>query len=87
MPWAEIWGTGGRSPHKTFDVGTARASVPPNILRSTVIGCEANYELTKIKGVKEEFFSLKLRLLVKKRAIYVIYQLSDSRDSIMEIYS
>ena len=28
----------------------------PNILRSTVIGCEAKYELNK-RGLKEEFFS------------------------------
>jgi len=39
-------GTGGTVPLK-FEVGTAHASVPPNILRSTVFGCEAKYELTK----------------------------------------
>ena len=52
---------------------------PPNILRSTVIGCEAKYELTK-KSLKEEFFVLKSWFLVKKRVIYVMYQISDSRD-------
>ena len=52
---------------------------PPNILKSTVIGYEAKYELTK-KGLKEEFFVLKSRFLVKKTVIYVIYQISDSRD-------
>jgi len=45
---------------------------PPNILRSTVNGCEAKYKLTK-KGVNEEFFVLKSRffvkILVKKRVI------------------
>ena len=48
----------------------------PNILRSTVIGCEANYELSKKKGVKEELFVLKSRFLVKNviYVYYVIYQ-------------
>ena len=48
----------------------------PNILISTDIGSEANYELTK-KGVKEEFCVLKS---VKKRVVYVIHQISGSRD-------
>src|SRR6218665_2052981 len=43
---------------------------PPNILRSTVIGCEAKYELIK-KGLKEEFLVLKSRFLVKKRVICI----------------
>jgi len=51
----------------------------PNILRSTVIGCEAKYELTK-KRCQGGIFVLKSRFLVKKRVIYVIYQISDSRD-------
>ena len=41
---------------------------PINISRSTVIGCEAKYELTK-KGLKEDFCVLKKRFLVKKRVI------------------
>jgi len=45
------------------------------------MGCEAKYELTK-KSVKEEYFRLKLRLLVKKRrVIYVIYKISDKIES------
>ena len=45
--------------------GGGRPNVSPTILRSIVIGCEAKYELSK-KGVKEEFFVLKSRFLVKK---------------------
>jgi len=40
----------------------------PNILRSTVIGNEAKYEVTE-KGVKEEYLCLKLVFLVKKRGV------------------
>jgi len=35
-------------------VGDSPCIRPPNILRSTVIGCEIKYELTQ-KSVKEEF--------------------------------
>ena len=62
----DLGGTGGTVP-QDLRLGTAHASVPPNILRSTVIGCEAKYELTK-KVVKEEFCVLKS---VKKRVIYI----------------
>jgi len=45
------------------------------------MGRETKYKLTK-KGVKEEYFCLKLKLLVKKRGgIYVIYQISDKVES------
>jgi len=37
-----------------FEVGTAHASVPQNILRSSVKGCAGKYEVTK-KGEMEEF--------------------------------
>ena len=47
----------GRSP-QNIEVGDAHASVPPHILRTSVIGCEAKYELTK-KGLKEEFWVVK----------------------------
>jgi len=46
------------------DLGSMHPS--PNILRSTVIGREAKYELTKT-GLNEEFFVLKSGSLVKKR--------------------
>jgi len=39
-------GTGGRSPKK-FEVGGSPMHPSPNILRTSVIGCEAKYELTK----------------------------------------
>ena len=42
----DLWGTGGQCPKK-FEVGTTHASVSPNISRTTVIGCDAKYELTK----------------------------------------
>ena len=38
---------------------------PPNILRSTVMGCEAKYELTKKRCHKGMFLS-EIELLVKK---------------------
>jgi len=47
--------TGGTVP-QNLRWGDGPCILPPNILRSTVIGCEAKYELTK-KGVKEEFLS------------------------------
>ena len=34
----------------------AHASDPPNILRSSVIGCERKYEVSFKKGVIKEFF-------------------------------
>ena len=40
---------------------------PLNILRSTAIGCEAKYELTK-NGLKEEFSCSEIEALVKKRS-------------------
>jgi len=43
----------GDGPPTKFEVGTAHASVPLNILRITVIGCEAKIELTE-KGLQEE---------------------------------
>ena len=51
---------------------------PPNILRSTVFGCEAKYELTK-KGVKDQYF-LKEVFGQEKGIKYVIYQISDCGD-------
>src|SRR6218665_1344382 len=38
--------TGGRSP-KNFRWGKTHASVPPNILRSSVVGCGRKYEQSK----------------------------------------
>src|SRR6218665_1029862 len=53
--WVETWGLGGRPPNK-FEVGE-RPIRSPNILRSTVIGCEAKYELTKKRSQGEVFCS------------------------------
>src|SRR6218665_1125803 len=57
--WGRIWGWS-----QKIDVGSGPCIRPNYILRSTVIGCEAKYDLTK-KGVKEDFFVLKSRFLVK----------------------
>jgi len=50
-----LGGLGGRPPNK-FEVGE-RPIRSPNILRSTVIGCEAKYELTKKRSQGEIFCS------------------------------
>ena len=56
---------GGAAPPK-FEVGeTAHASVPTNILRSSVVGRARKYEQSK-KGVVKEFFSEIVVFLVKK---------------------
>jgi len=59
--------TGGRSPPKIWGGGTAHASVPPNILRSSVVGCAGKYEKS-IKGC----FSCEER---------VIYDIKHSKDT------
>src|SRR6218665_2799833 len=75
----DIEGTGGTVPPK-FEVGTARASAP-HILRSSVIECEAKYELTK-KRCQGGIFLSKIEVFVnKKGVIYVIYQISDKIES------
>src|SRR6218665_3909425 len=50
---------GGRSPPK-FEMGAGLCIRPPNISRSSVIGCVSKLKLSK-KGVIKEFFVLKLR--------------------------
>ena len=42
---------GRRSPQES-EVGDGPCIRPPNILRSTVIGCEAKYELTKKVSIR-----------------------------------
>ena len=71
-------GTGGRSPRK-LRWGDCPCIRPPNILRSNFMRCEAKYELTKKLGVKEEYFCLKLRFLVKKKGVIIICCRSDFR--------
>jgi len=70
----DLGGTRGRSPQNL------KWGDGPRILRSTAIGYEENYELTK-KDVKEEFFVVKSRFLIKKRVIIICYyiRISDSR--------
>ena len=52
-----LGGTGKTVPQKC-EVGDGPCICPPNILRSSVIGCAAKYELTKT-GVMKECFVLK----------------------------
>ena len=56
-------------------------SVPPNIWRSSVIGCVQKYELSK-KGVTAAFFSWNRGFSRQEGAIYGIYEISDSKDVI-----
>ena len=53
---------------------------PPNILRSTVIGCEAKYELAKKRCQGGMLFSEIKVFGQEKGVMYVIYQISDCRD-------
>jgi len=62
-----------------FEVGDGPCIHLANILRSSVIGCVWKYELSKNRS-HEEIFFLKKRFFVKKRAIYVIYQILDSKE-------
>ena len=68
----DLGGTGGPSTPK-FELGDGPCNRPPNILRSSVIGCLEMYELSK-KGVQEEFF-LKWRFFFKKSdMVYIGFQ-------------
>ena len=61
----DLAGTGGTVPKKIWGEGTAHASVPLNILRSSVVGCARKYEQSE-KGVIKEFFSEIVVVLVRK---------------------
>ena|SRR6218665_2388871 len=82
----DLWGLGDGVPK--FEVGTAHSSVPSNILRSTVIGCESKYKLIKkaskrISCSEIEDFGLEkghILILFFKSYIYIRFQVSDSRD-------
>ena len=63
-----------------FGVGTANASVSPNISRSSVIGCVWKYELSK-KRCHEEIFCSEIEVFRKQKGHKnVIYQISDSKE-------
>jgi len=49
-----VWGTGGTVLLKTWG-GDGPCIRPPNILTSTVIGCEVKYELTKKRVSRRNF--------------------------------
>ena len=70
----DLGGLGGRYP-QNLRWGTAHASVPLNILRSTVMGCEAKYELTK-KRCQGGIFLSEIEVFCQENGvIYVIYQI------------
>ena len=50
-------GTVGTVPPK-FEVGDGPCIRPPNILRSSVVGCARKYEQSLKKGVIKQFFSV-----------------------------
>ena len=56
------WGYG---PPKNFRLGKGLCILPPNILKSSVVGCARKYEQSK-EGVIKEFFSKIVVVLVKK---------------------
>ena len=56
---------------------TAQASVPPNILRSSVIGCVAKYELTK-KRCYEGMFCSEIEVFRKEKG-HICYIIEDFR--------
>src|SRR6218665_3950939 len=73
----DLEGTGERSPK--FEVGNGPCIRPPNIFRSSVTASVAKYELTKKRCQRGNVCS-EIEVFIKKRVIYVIYEISDSRD-------
>ena len=71
---ADLGGTGGRPPNLRW--GTAYASVLP-IFEVLLKSWQSTNRLKKVSRRK---FFLKYTFYVKKRVIYVIYNMSDSRD-------
>src|SRR6218665_3474123 len=69
--------TGGTVPPK-FEFGGGPCIRPPNILRSSVVGCARKYEKCK-KGVIKELFSEIGFFLVKKGSLG-LYNISHSKD-------
>ena len=54
---------------------------PPNIFKSTVMGCDAKYELTK-KICQGGIFLSEIEVFGKEKGIiYIIYQISDKIES------
>ena len=76
-----LGGLGGRSPPKKIEVGDGPCIRSPNILRSTVMGCKAEYEMTK-KRCQGAIFLSEIEVFgQEKGVIYVIYQISDKIES------
>ena len=62
---AETYGKLGDGPPK-FEVGDSPCIRPPNILRSSVVGCARKYTKRVKRGVIKEFFSEIVVVLVRK---------------------
>ena len=75
----DLGGTWRTVPPK-FEVGDDPCIRLPNILRSSVIGCVWKYELSKERCHEGIFCSEIERIFLKKRSIYVIYHISDSKE-------
>ena len=70
----DLGGTGGTVPPK-FEVGGGPCVHPSNILRSTVMGCEAKYKLTKKRCQGGIVLYAIEAFGQEKEVIYVIYQI------------
>src|SRR6218665_632354 len=81
MPEAKTYrrGTGGTVPPTNLRWGTAHASVTPDILRSSVVGCARKYEQSK-KGVIKEFFSEIVVVLVRKGSYTTLNIVKDTEN-------
>src|SRR6218665_3117001 len=75
----DLGGLGGRPPKK-FEVGDGPCIRPLQFLRSTVMGCEAKYELTK--RCQGGIFLSEIEVFCQEKGIiYVINQISDKIES------
>jgi len=76
-----LGGLGGRSPPKIWGGGRPMHPPPPIFWEVLLWDVRKSTKWLR-KGVKKEYFCLKLRFLVKKReVIYVIHQISDKIES------
>ena len=73
----------GAVPQKNLSWGTAHASVPHNIWRSSVMECSGKYEVLKKCDMKKNLCCeiCEIEVFRQKRVIiFGIYPISDSRD-------
>src|SRR6218665_2713032 len=72
--------TGEDGPPKKCKVGDGLCIRPPNISRSSVIGCALKYEMTKERRNGRIFFCNRGFQSRKGSSLYTGFQISDSRD-------